>query len=97
MDVRGPTDSHNANGNKLPHVNQIRIESGSEVRPKASSFTTSSAESEVVTLLQQLKEIPEVREELVAEMVTKLSDGYFSTRESAEKTAEAILGIQSRE
>lgn len=95
MDVRGTPDRTEAN-NKLSQLNrdQIRIESA-EGKPKAKGLqvTPSDATSEVARLLQELRALPEVREEIVQTAIQKLQSGDYSNRESAEQTAEAILGM----
>lgn len=99
MDVRGSTDSHEAN-NKLSQLRQeiLRFEAA-EGTPDAKSTSSKASvdDSEIVRLLQQLKAVPEVRAELVALSVAKLREGHFSTRESAERTAEAVLRTMSKE
>lgn len=59
----------------------------------ASSGTSSGGKSSAAGsgLSAQLKEIPEVRAEVVAEVQQRLRDGDLLTREAAEQTAAAIL------
>ena len=93
MDVRGPADSHDKNN--ISHVRQQNLHFDSaEPLPGSSAlpFTTHSQAREIVGLTEQLKALPEVREELVSQALLKLREGHFSTKESAERTAEAILG-----
>lgn len=93
MDVRGPAESHDANNNISQVRGSVRFESAeSSPSSKPPMFTTHVESPGIVRLTQQLKELPEVREELVAQTIAKLREGYFSTPESAERTAEAILG-----
>lgn len=99
MDVRGPAESHDAN-NQMSRVRlePVRYESAETVsNTKSHLFTPHSEAPEIVGLTQQLKAMPEVREELVTEMIAKLREGHFSTRKSAERTAAAILGTLSKE
>jgi hypothetical protein len=102
MDVRGPAESHDPNNNSVSQVRRelLRYESADEAssshRPK-SQFIEHASAPEINRLAQQLKALPEVREELVTQVVAKLRDGHYSTRKSAEKTAEAILRTLSRE
>lgn len=99
MDVRGSTDSHEAN-NKLSQLRQEILRFEAAEGPPDAKGTQSQLSvdgSEIVQLLQQLKAMPEVRAELVELAVTKLREGHFSTRESAERTAEAVLRTISKE
>lgn len=91
MDVRGPIDGE-ANGN-LSHLRNesVRHESHSLNGPKVSSATSRAPESEISQLVERLKSVPEVREELVAQTISKLRSGELLTRESAERTAKAIF------
>ena len=98
MDVRGPADSHDVNKHLAQVRRELRFESA-EASPnsKPSQFSTRAESPEIVQLTQQLKSLTEVREELVAQTVAKLREGHYSTRKSAEKTAEAILSTLSKE
>ena len=96
MDVRGPTDSHDAN-NQLSQVRERLRYEAAEGTPAAKLAGSSSPQSEIQQLTQQLQAVPEVRAELVAATVAKLREGHFSTRESAERTAEAVLRTLSKE
>ena len=97
MDVRGPADSHDANS-KLSQVRRVRYESAQLIpSSKSPTFMPHSEAPEIAGLTEQLKALPEVREELVAQTIAKLREGHFSTRRSAERTAEAILGTLSKE
>ena len=97
MDVRGPTDRNGASSESSPlHGERIRHESAQDVLaskgPKVSVRITAS---ELVQLVRQLKELPEVREDVVKETIVKMRDGQYATRESAEQTAEAIMRLSS--
>jgi len=99
MDVRGPAESHDANNN-MSQVRRepLRFESAEGVpNSKPPQFTSHSAAPEIVRLAQTLKALPEVREELVTQTIAKLRAGEYSSRKSAERTAEAVLGAQSTE
>ena len=97
MDVRGPADSHDANS-KMSQVRRVRYESAQLIpSSKSPTFMPHSEAPEIAGLTEQLKALPEVREELVAQTIAKLREGHFSTRRSAERTAEAILGTLSKE
>lgn len=94
MDVRGPAESHDANNN-LSQVRRgpLRFESADGMpNSKLPQFTPHTTAPEIVRLTETLKDIPEVREELVARIIEKLRAGEYSSRRSAERTAEAILG-----
>lgn len=93
MDIRGPADSHDSNG-KLPQIqgNTTRIEPGATGLSSAPHATEHIAATAMTNLLEELRSIPEVRPELVAQTIAKLREGHYLTQESAEETAEAILG-----
>ena len=97
MDVRGPLANQNVNPNEvLPKQGEThRLESAGPKIPTDHLQQSSSAEHqrapEVVRLTSQLKEIPEVRQDVIARVEKRLNDGVYLTRESAERTAEAIL------
>ena len=93
MDVRGPADSHDVN-DKVSQLRQklMRIETAAAAQsPNPHHFAENPAATETVRLIQKLKAVPEVREELVTQTIAKLREGYYSTRKSAEETAEAVL------
>lgn len=100
MDVRGPADGQDV----PPKVSRTRLEllrdelrDGSHPQSHASPFVAHATAPEILQLVQKLRELPEVRGELVAEAAVKLREGQLSTRESAERTAEAILRTLARE
>ena len=98
MDVRGPANSHDANS-KMSQVNRghVRYETAESPSSKTPQFTPHSEAPEIAVLTQQLKAVPEVREELITQTIAKLRQGQLSTRKSAERTAEAILGMLSQD
>ena len=93
MDVKGPADSHDIGSNVSPRRREQLRNQLAEASHK-NLYTPRYAENatpEVHHLTQKLRAIPEVRAEAVALARQKLLEEYFSTRESAERTAEAIL------
>ena len=99
MDVRGPADKSGV-GNDLIRVNgeRVRFEPAEQLpnsKGQANSFH--SSEGKLAELVRQLKELPEVREDLVKETIVKLRDGQYATRESAEQTAERVMQLMSEE
>lgn len=99
MDVRGPADSHDAN-DKFSQVRQklMRIEAADSSRnSKPHQLAENPAKTETARLIQELQALPEVREELVTLTMAKLRAGYYSSRKSAEETAEAILRASKAE
>lgn len=99
MDIRGPADRHNAN-NQLSQVQRelVRFESeGESPAAKGPQFPMHSATPEIAALVRELQALPEVREELVQQTIEKLRDGQYSTRASAEQTAEAVLRMLNEE
>ena len=97
MDVRGPLPNRNVNPNEaLPTQGQThRLDSpGPAVASDhlhQSSSTQHQRAPEMVRLVSQLKEIPEVRLDVIARVEKRLSDGVYLTRESSERTATALL------
>ena len=97
MDVRGPLANRNVNPNELlsKHGETHRLESSGPAIPIDHLQQSSSAEHlrapEMVRLVSQLKEIPEVRLDVIARVEKRLSDGVYLTRESSERTAAALL------
>lgn len=53
--------------------------------------STNAPDSELADLLARLRELPDVREEVVSEVEEKIRNGSLMTREAAEKTAREIL------
>jgi hypothetical protein len=47
--------------------------------------------AELTNLLEQVRNTPEMRRELLAEIGRRLAEGYYLTSEAAERAAEAIL------
>ena len=100
MDVRGPTNRHGAHN----HLSPVNRES---LRPQGAGETTAphvttpgivgASGSEANRLVRELQQLPEVREEMVQAAIAKLRRGDFDKRESAERTAEAILKTYDRE
>lgn len=93
MDVKGPADSHDFGSNVSPRRRELLRKELAEASPKNSyaSRYAEDATPEVHHLTRQLRAIPEVRTEAIAVAREKLLGEYFSTRASAERTAEAIL------
>jgi len=60
-------------------------------RSEKDSVTESAVQQEGSSLIVNLREIPEIRPEVIEEVRRKLAQGEFMSRENAEKTAEAIL------
>jgi len=68
-------------------------------RPARSEKAASASEdgsshvpsAELKSLLKDLRDIPEVRPEKLADAAAKIASGYYLTPEAASKTAEAIL------
>lgn len=97
MDVRGPLANRNVNPNELlPKQGEThRLESPGPAIPSDHLRPVSSAEHqrapEMVRLVSQLKEIPEVRQDVIARVEKRLRDGVYLTRESSARTAAALL------
>ncbi len=53
--------------------------------------TDHSNSPEIQRLTQQLREIPDVREDVVQAVAARIAEGEFATREAAEKTAAKII------
>lgn len=102
MDVRGPADGHDANNLSRVRRELLRFETHeAQSGPKSQQLSRvnshAEASTEIVQLVQQLQALPEVRAELVTQAIAKLRAGEFSTRESAEATAQAVLRTQTAE
>lgn len=77
---------------------QVRIEAeGESPISKGPQIPLRTSSSEVDQLVSELRALPEVREELVQQTIQKLRDGEYSTRESAEQTADAVLRMLNKE
>ena len=94
MDVRGPIDG-DANG-QLSHLRNrpIRHEAHSGPQMNVTPAKGTHTASEISSLVEDLQSVPEIREELVAQMKAKLQNNDLLTRSSAERTAQAILGTE---
>jgi hypothetical protein len=96
MDVRGPTPNHHLKSNDLspPQSETIRWDSSERVISGNGLPGSLAAERqrapEVVRLVSRLRDIPAVREDVVARVEEELRAGKYFTRESAEKTAESL-------
>ena len=62
--------------------------------PAANEQDSVSVSSELSGLLTRLEDVPDVRESVVNEAVIRLVQGDYSSRQSAEQTAAAILGAK---
>ena len=97
MDVRGTGANQDLKPNEvLPNQGEThRLESSGPAIPSDHLQPSSSAEHqrapEMVRLESQLKEIPEVRLDVIARVEKRLSEGVYLTRESSERTAAALL------
>ena len=95
MDVGGPSrNDAKLDGNRM---DVVRLDGNEESPSKASVPTPSAIENDVLELVHRLRQLPEVREEIVQASIAKLSRGEFTNRESAERTAEAILKTFDKE
>lgn len=94
MDVRGPIEGGDVKGN----LSQVRHESVQHPAHKAAGphekhSTSNRTDSEINQIVEQLKQVPEVRVEVVAQTLEKLRSGELLTRASAENAAKAILDL----
>ena len=92
MEVRGPVNQ-NLQSSEYSKLNGKlhRIE-GPNPSSQAAESAEHSRSPEIVKLVGQLREIPEVREATLGAIREKLDNGTYLTRESAERTAAVILG-----
>ena len=77
MDIRGPADRPDPN-NQLTQLQReiVRIEQeGDSPLAKGPQFTSHVAAPQIVGMVRELKALPEVREELVQETISKMRDG----------------------
>ena len=68
-----------------------RAAAGAQPPPAASAHVPSP---ELLDLLDRVKKAPEVRQDVLAQVAQRLSNGYYNTRAAATKTAEAIQNAQ---
>ena len=85
---RPPVGVNRSSGSGAGRVDRKNTSSTSNSASAGKSAGGESANSE---LALRLKEIPEVRADVVAEVQQRLRDGELLTREAAEQTAAAIL------
>ena len=57
----------------------------------AGGSTAHTTAPEVIELLQQLRGLPEVREEVITDVTERLAKGVYLTRVAAEEAANAIV------
>jgi hypothetical protein len=65
---------------------------GSQGAAKGAKSSEHFAAPEIIELTNQLRELPDVRQKLVARVARQLQSGSYLTREAAERTAENLLG-----
>ena len=68
--------------------------SGSDTSRSADTskdVSTDSTDSELADLLLRLRELPDIREEVIEDVEEKIRNGSLMTREAAEATAREIL------
>jgi hypothetical protein len=79
----------------LPSQQQIDGAAAAAGDPSAPSVTTAAhaytPSSELVHLINLVRQQPEVREERVQAAAQRLQEGYYQTQASAEHTATALL------
>jgi hypothetical protein len=63
-------------------------------RPAATNSSLSPTSSDVAALQQQLQQIPETRDAVVAQAREKVAQGGYFSRSSAEATALAIFSSE---
>ena len=59
---------------------------------KGSKLTRHLAAPEILELTARLRELPDVRQKVIARVAKQLQSGNYLTREAAEWTAERLLG-----
>ena len=59
--------------------------------PRPEDPSVHSPDPEVVELIAQVSQIPEIRESVVKEVAGRLANADYLTPEAAERTAEALL------
>ena len=61
----------------------------------AESVSTHTSAPELQDVLSALRQIPQVREEIVREVAQRLAGGYYSKANIPERTVQSILGSGS--
>ena len=99
MDVRGPTNQNGPRNQISPAKRgAVRVEGAEQSVPAPpSSPPLRATESETTRLIRELQQLPEIREEMVEISISKLRSGELLERDSAERTAEAILRAYDKE
>ncbi len=92
MNIRGPCNDSTASIRHLK-PGAGKPAQGGEAADGAKQTTqrTDSQAGGVAELAQQVRDIPEVREEVVRRVAQRLADGQYATRESAEGVARALM------
>ena len=97
MDVRGPAGNQHLGPQNLsqlrehatkPEPSQVTSRSGSVAGDEELRHIRSP---EIERLAARIQQLPEVREDLVNQALTRLSSGEYGSRNAAEQTASAIL------
>lgn len=97
MDVRGPIGNHHLGHQDISQLreNVQKSESakasmhGSHMRDAEESLHVQSAK--VTQLVSDLQQLPDVRDAVVSDVLTRLNNGEYLSRDAAEQTAAAIL------
>jgi len=92
MEIRGINGGRVEGSNAQHSASSISNKLDASQEASGSELADSHVRSpELLRLSVELQRIPEVREEVVAEIIKKLAQGSYETREAALKTAESIL------
>ena len=93
MDVTGPHEGQDVGASVSPRRRaMLRQElAGRSSNKRARDPRFSRVKTDLQRLQHSLREIPDIRGELVARATARLREEYYNTRESAERTAAAIL------
>ena len=93
MEIRGLTNDVNAN--RVDQSSKHRPkEPKTEVRGIDSEVSSHSRAPELIEYAEILETFPEIRTEVVEAVALRLAAGEFGTRDAAERTAQAMLGIK---
>ena len=95
MDIRGPLNDRTRAGqevdlqDRLAKANQVDKtgQQTPDLQQVSGQHTRSRA---MLELAAKLKQVPEVREEVVARVMKRMATGYYLSKEAAEETAEVL-------
>jgi hypothetical protein len=89
---RSTPETPHSSAEKGPRLDRAGNGDKSQGAVKGTESSQHFPAPEIVELTSQLREMPDVRQELVARVAKQLQSGSYLTREAAERTAARLLG-----